>query len=163
MIIFLKKKGEFATLDDKLKKFIKSEGILNSFEIKVPENSEKSQKDKMETFSKTAMMFKAKDDMLKIFGEDDTTFNMKDEDGNPKNKAAADMENHMKNTFKAVRLSDALNKNDYDTVLKIAGFGDDYSKLNEALDYAKNTIDQFDINKELQIEEKEFDDNDFAL
>ena len=77
-------------------------------------------------------MFKVKDDMAKIFGKNDEIYGMQD------NKEAAKMEQHVKMRFKTAALRDAFDKENYDKALKIAGYGNDYSKLEEVVDLACN-------------------------
>lgn len=123
-------------LDDKLKNLLKpgekakelkfvSAGEYNQMDERVDEYRD-------ELFSNMAVMFKVKDDMVKIFGKDDEIYGMKND------PEAAKMEQHVKMRFKTVALRDAFEKENYDKALKIAGYGNDYSKLEEVTDLAVN-------------------------
>ena len=174
--------ADVSALDDKLRNLIKSGKSVHKFDVTIAADyngmtwDPEVQADKTNLFGKAAVMFKTKDDLLKLYGENDSVFGMKDANGQPTNKAAADLENNVKNTFKSVKLANALQRKDYDTVLKLAGFGDDYSKLNEALDYADKTFRQLgsemqkgimsteatNVRNTTNIETKEFAEDVFA-
>ncbi len=123
-------------LDDKLKKLLKPGEKAK--ELKFVSAGEYNQMDKRvdeyrdELFSNMAVMFKVKDDMVKIFGKDDEIYGMKND------KESAKMEQHVKMRFKTAALRDAFEKENYDKALKIAGYGNDYSKLEEVADLTVN-------------------------
>ena len=108
---------------------------------------EKNDKSKENLFGTAALMFKTKDDMQMLFGKNDPTYNMKNAEGGRLNVAADKMEQHVKKVYKALNLKEELRKGDnYEAVLKAAGFGDDYNKLDEAI---KTVVDNLDeVNKE---------------
>lgn len=150
-------------LDDKLKKILKpgekakelkfvSAGEYNQMDSRVDEYRD-------ELFSNMAVMFKVKDDMVKIFGKDDEIYGMKND------PEAAKMEQHVKMRFKTAALRDAFEKEDYDKVLKIAGYGNDYSKLYEVADLAVNMGIQV-YNEKMSVKYKEentFEDIEYDM
>ena len=149
-------------LDDKLKKILKPGEKAKKFDILAANDFNNmeyhAENDRNELFSTAAIMFKLKDDMAKIFGKNDEIYGMQD------NLEAAKMEQHVKMKFKTAALRDAFEKENYDKALKIAGYGNDYSKLEEVTDLAVNMGTQLhnefmsSINKaENTIEDIEYD------
>ena len=121
-------------LDDKLKKILKPGEKAKKLDISVATDYNNmeyhAEIDRDELFSTAAIMFKVKDDMSKIFGKDDEIYGMQND------KEVAKMEQHVKMRFKTAALRDAFKKENYDKALKIAGYGNDYSKLEEVADLA---------------------------
>lgn len=112
-----------------------------------------------ELFSNMAVMFKVKDDMVKIFGKDDEIYGMKND------KESAKMEQHVKMRFKTAALRDAFEKENYDKALKIAGYGNDYSKLEEVADLTTKMGQQIS-NEHMSVkfkEENTFEDIEYDM
>lgn len=149
------KNNDISGFDANLKDILK---VKNPRQFTVPAAATIDNKN-MEAVAKTAVMFKAKNDMLKLFGKDDQIFSMKGEDGKPLDKAAADLENHIKTQIKSVNVYKAIENKDYDQLLKITGVND-YAKLDEAFDLAEGMMSQANMNK--QMEDKDLED-DFEM
>ena len=119
-------------LDDKLKKLLKPEGKTKALRFTAAADfnrlDESAKESRDELFSNMATMVKVKGDMAKIFGKDDEIYGMKND------KQVAKLEQYMKLKFKTNALYMAFEKENYDDVLKIAGYGGDYSKLKEVAD-----------------------------
>lgn len=163
--------SKYADLDDKLKKMLKKNNrpldLTTAADYKGMGPEEKANNVGM--LAQSSIIFVMKEDMLKVFDDKkDPIFSMKDENGNAKNPAATEMEHHVKATVKAAVLTEAIYQENYDKLLKEAGFGDDYTKLDEAFKIAENVINEAskgvaEIAKENenQIEEIDLED-DFA-
>ncbi|MBR4982541.1 MAG: hypothetical protein IKY94_08280 [Lachnospiraceae bacterium] len=150
-------------LDDKLKKILKPGEKAK--ELKFISAAEYNQMDQRvneyrdELFSNMSVMFKVKDDMVKIFGKDDEIYGMKND------KESAKMEQHVKMRFKTAALRDAFEKENYDKALKIAGYGNDYSKLEEVADLTTKMGQQIS-NEHMSVkfkEENTFEDIEYDM
>lgn len=165
--------SKYAGLDDKLKMMLKKNkrplDITTAAAYKGMGPEEKAENVGM--LAQSGVMFMMKEDMLKVYdNKNDPIYSMKDENGNPKNPAAAEMEHHVKATLKAAVLYKAIQMDNYDKLLEQAGFGDDYTKLDKAFEYAEKVVNEAskgvtEIVKEeneTQIEEIDLED-DFAI
>lgn len=142
--------------------------VTTAAEYKGMSSDQKAKDEGVETLAQAGIMFSMKEDMLKVFDDkNDPIYSMKDDQGNPKNPAAAEVEHHAKASLKAAVLYEAIQKENYDMLLKAAGFGDDYSKIDDAFQLAEDMINEAskgvvvkskeEIN-ENKIEEIDFDD-----
>lgn len=130
-------------IDDELRAYIKPDKNGRKFDIMAATDYSGmvKGKDKEKMFATSAIMFKTKDDMQKLFGKNDPTYNMiNDKTGKRLNEAADKMEQYVRKVFKAIRLTDEVMKDNYEAVLNEAGFGDDYNKLKEATEYVADSL-----------------------
>ena len=167
--------SELSELDGKLKNILKPDGkgkaidISTAAEYKNMTPAEKANNVSM--LAQASVMFMAKEDMLKVFGKNDPLYSKKNENGTLKNPAAAEMEVHLKATMKAAALTEAIDQGDYDKILAAAGFGNDYSKIDEAFEVAETMIKEaskgIGENAKEEIQENQIDDinleDDFSM
>ena len=123
---------------------------------------EKPDNSKRNMFGNACVMIKAMDDMAKIFGK-------KDEVYCSKNEMDKTVEKHIKDTFAAVQIYDAIEKEDYDTALKASTAGkNDFNNFDKVLKQCEKNITYLEADftkqsvKPLVIEEKQLDD-DFVM
>lgn len=99
------------------------------------DNAEK----KNELYGQACAMLKMREDMTAIFGENDPVYGMKDAKGNPTHPPVEAFRNQAQKIEKGAALYEALQKNQYDVILKEAKLND-YNKLDEALNAAGKTL-----------------------
>lgn len=153
--------SEISTYDNKLKSMLKPKQprvlnitVADEFS-KLPEDQ---QEKKAEIFGKACVLFKAKDDMIKLFGAKEQTYNMKNSNGESINKAAENMEKLVKNTFDAVNIYDAIQNDQYDKAFKTAGMENDYNKLKNLYEFGTNILRE--TNSSLNIDASEIQADD---
>ena len=153
--------NELSTYDNKLKSMLKPKQP-RALNITVADEfsklTEDQQEKKAEIFGKSCVLFKAKDDMIKIFGAKEQTYNMKNSNGESINKAAENMEKLVKNTFDAVNVYDAIQNDQYDKAFKTAGMENDYNKLKNLYEFGTNILRE--TNSSLNIEAFELPSED---
>ncbi|MBR5229604.1 MAG: hypothetical protein IKW01_02015 [Firmicutes bacterium] len=168
---FLDTSSSLMGLDNKLKEIMKPKGskpIAITTAADYKGMSPESKAESVDMLAQASIMFSMKEDMLKVFGDkNDPIYSMKDENGKPKDPAAADVERHAKASLKAAVLCEAIIKEDYDKLLKETGFGDNYEKLEDAFKIAEDMINEaskgvVEKTKE-EVNEIEEDEIDFAL
>lgn len=143
------KPQDVGVIDKELRDYIKPEKNGRKFDIGAAANYNRmiAGKDKENLFANSALLFKTKDDMQKLFGKNDPTYNMKNDDGSRLNEAADKMEQQVRKVYKTIALKDELKIDNYEAVLNAAGLGDDFNKLGEAIKSVTNNLNE--IKKDL--------------
>lgn len=143
------KPQDVGVIDKELRDYIKPEKNGRKFDIGAAANYNRmiAGKDKENLFANSALLFKTKDDMQKLFGKNDPTYNMKNDDGSRLNEAADKMEQQVRKVYKTIALKDELKIENYEAVLNAAGLGDDFNKLGEAIKSVTNNLNE--IKKDL--------------